>query len=70
MTERFYFMYSFTFLLLRTTAVAIYAASINEASKEPTKLLLSALPEVYNVEVIYKLLAYRHYQYYLINFLD
>lgn len=52
MIGRVYFLYSFGFLLLRTVSVSLYAASVNESSKEPTSLLLSVSTDVYNVEVM------------------
>ncbi|KAF2896732.1 hypothetical protein ILUMI_09439 [Ignelater luminosus] len=58
--SRVYFLYSFAFLLLRTISVSLYAANVNETSKEPTPLLLSVSPEVYNIEIerfLYKIQA-------------
>uniref|UniRef100_A0A8D8QIU6 Gustatory receptor for sugar taste 64f n=1 Tax=Cacopsylla melanoneura TaxID=428564 RepID=A0A8D8QIU6_9HEMI len=49
--EAIYFVYSFAYLLLRICAVSLYAASINDASKECTGVLFSIPSESYCVEV-------------------
>ncbi|XP_026683553.1 gustatory receptor for sugar taste 64f-like [Diaphorina citri] len=49
--EAIYFVYSFTCLLVRICAVSLYAASINDASKECTGVLFSIPSESYCVEV-------------------
>ncbi|KAF2904316.1 hypothetical protein ILUMI_01844, partial [Ignelater luminosus] len=46
-----YFFYSFGFLLGRTLAVAMYAAWINDESREPLKVLQSIPSENYCVEI-------------------
>lgn len=49
--QRGYFVFSFGFLLFRTIAVSIYAAWINDESKEPMHVLHSVQSSVYNQEV-------------------
>ncbi|KAI5707279.1 hypothetical protein M8J75_016302 [Diaphorina citri] len=49
--EAIYFVYSFTCLLVRICAVSLYAASINDASKECTGVLFSIPSESYCVEL-------------------
>lgn len=49
--EKIYFYYSFGFLIFRTVAVSLYAASINEESKGPLTVLYSVPSNVYNEEV-------------------
>lgn len=50
-TEKTYFFFSFGFLIFRTVAVSLYAAQINDASKEPTVTLHSVPSQTYNEEV-------------------
>ena len=49
--EAIYFVFSFTYLVGRTCAVFLYAASINDQSKKPKFILFSMLTESYGVEV-------------------
>ncbi|KAL1461916.1 hypothetical protein WDU94_013778 [Cyamophila willieti] len=49
--EAIYFVYSFAYLLLRICAVSLYAASINDTSKECMGVLFSIPSESYCVEV-------------------
>lgn len=49
--EKVYFFFSFGFLIIRTVAVAIYGAWINDESKKPANALNSVSSEVYNAEV-------------------
>lgn len=49
--QKVYFAFSFAFLLIRTVAVALYAAWINEESKEPASVLYSVPASTYNKEV-------------------
>ncbi|KAF5297657.1 hypothetical protein FQA39_LY11988 [Lamprigera yunnana] len=48
---RIYFMYSFLFLIFRTTAVLLYAASVNDVSKDAATMIMSTPPEVYNIVI-------------------
>ncbi|KAK9730415.1 Trehalose receptor [Popillia japonica] len=50
-TEKAYFFFSFGFLIFRTVAVSLYAAQINDASKEPTVILHSVPSIVYNEDI-------------------
>ncbi|XP_031336347.1 gustatory receptor for sugar taste 64f-like [Photinus pyralis] len=50
-TSRVYFIYSFLFLIFRTTAVSLYAASVNEEGRAAMKILFCVSSEAYNVEV-------------------
>lgn len=47
-----YFFYSFAFLILRTIAVSLYAAWINDESKEPAATLNSVPSATYSDEVM------------------
>lgn len=49
--QAIYFVYSFTYLLVRICAVSLYAASVNDASKECTSVLFSIPSESYCIEV-------------------
>lgn len=49
--EAIYFVFSFTYLVGRTCAVSLYAASINDQSKKPKAVLFSVPTESYGVEV-------------------
>ncbi|KAE9535846.1 hypothetical protein AGLY_007747 [Aphis glycines] len=49
--EAIYFVFSFTYLVGRTCAVSLYAASINDQSKKPKAILFSVPTESYGVEV-------------------
>lgn len=49
--EKIYFCFSFGFLIFRTVAVSLYAAQINDASKEPSVILQSVPSSIYNTEV-------------------
>ncbi|XP_050540082.1 gustatory receptor for sugar taste 64f [Daktulosphaira vitifoliae] len=49
--EALYFVYSFSYLVGRTCAVSLYAASINDESKIPKYVLFSVPSESYCVEV-------------------
>uniref|UniRef100_A0A2S2Q3F9 Putative gustatory receptor 64f n=1 Tax=Sipha flava TaxID=143950 RepID=A0A2S2Q3F9_9HEMI len=49
--EAIYFVFSFTYLVGRTCAVSLYAASINDQSKKPKGVLFSVPTESYGVEV-------------------
>lgn len=49
--EAIYFVFSFTYLVGRTCAVSLYAASINDQSKKPKAILFSVPTESYCVEV-------------------
>nr|XP_018911724.1 PREDICTED: gustatory receptor 5a for trehalose-like [Bemisia tabaci] len=46
-----YFVYSFSYLLVRTIAVSLFAASVHDQSKEPKSVLFSVPTESYCVEV-------------------
>lgn len=46
-----YFVYSFSYLVLRTMAVSLYAASIYDQSKQPKAVLYSVPSESYCTEV-------------------
>ncbi|KAF5297658.1 hypothetical protein FQA39_LY11989 [Lamprigera yunnana] len=48
---RIYFMYSFLFLIFRTSAVLLYAASVNDVSKVAVTMIMSTPPEVYNTAI-------------------
>ncbi|KAK4879374.1 hypothetical protein RN001_007520 [Aquatica leii] len=48
---RIYFMYSFVFLICRTTAVLLYASSIHETSRDAATMLMSTPPDVYNIAI-------------------
>lgn len=45
------FVFLFTYLVGRTCAVSLYAASINDQSKKPKATLFSVPTESYGVEV-------------------
>jgi len=49
--EALYFVFSFTYMVGRTCAVSLYAASINDQSKKPKAILFSVPTESYGVEV-------------------
>ncbi|XP_050434748.1 gustatory receptor for sugar taste 64f-like [Adelges cooleyi] len=49
--EALYFVYSFSYLVGRTCAVSLCAASINDQSKQPRNVLFSVPTESYGVEV-------------------
>ncbi|XP_015369415.1 PREDICTED: gustatory receptor for sugar taste 64f-like isoform X2 [Diuraphis noxia] len=49
--EAVYFVFSFTYLVGRTCAVSLYAASINDQSKKPKSILFAVPTESYGVEV-------------------
>lgn len=46
-----YFVYSFSYLVLRTMAVSLYAAAIYDQSKQPKAVLYSVPSESYCTEV-------------------
>lgn len=50
--QKVYFFYSFAFLIFRTVAVSLYAAWINDESKEPAGILNSVPSSMYDCEVI------------------
>ncbi|XP_028050888.1 gustatory receptor for sugar taste 64f isoform X2 [Monomorium pharaonis] len=49
--RKIYFCYSFGFLLSRTTAVSLYAASVHDESRLPAPILYSVPGSSYNTEV-------------------
>ncbi|XP_017784287.1 PREDICTED: uncharacterized protein LOC108567973 [Nicrophorus vespilloides] len=49
--DKFYFFFSFGFLIMRTIFVSIYAASVNDESKKPISILSSVPSHVYNLEI-------------------
>lgn len=59
--QKVYFGFSFGFLVLRTISVALYAAWINDESKEPAPVLYSVPSSVYNIEVSTLLSLMHHY---------
>lgn len=67
-TSALYFFYSFGFLLGRTVAVSLYAAWINEESREPLKFLHSVPSEYYCHEVGYTKYSNTNAQYFFIYF--
>lgn len=51
--EAVYFVFSFTYVVVRTCTVSLYAASVNHQSKKPKGVLFSVPTECYGVEVNY-----------------
>ncbi|XP_066149906.1 gustatory receptor for sugar taste 64f-like [Euwallacea fornicatus] len=49
--SKVYFVFSFVYLIFKTTTVSLYAAWINDESKGPTNALNSIDSSIYNVEV-------------------
>ncbi|XP_025834951.1 gustatory receptor for sugar taste 64e-like isoform X2 [Agrilus planipennis] len=49
--DKFYFFFSFAFLIARTFCVCLYAAWINDESREPIYILADVSSECFNVEV-------------------
>ncbi|XP_015369416.1 PREDICTED: gustatory receptor for sugar taste 64f-like isoform X3 [Diuraphis noxia] len=56
--EAVYFVFSFTYLVGRTCAVSLYAASINDQSKKPKSILFAVPTESYGVEVAGTIVTY------------
>ncbi|XP_046825826.1 gustatory receptor 5a for trehalose-like isoform X2 [Vespa crabro] len=50
--QKIYFCFSFGFLLTRTTAVSLYAASVNDESRLPAPILYSVSSASYSTEVM------------------
>lgn len=59
---RVYFIYSFGFLLVRTTAVSMVAADVDSESKKPIECLNSLPYYIYNDEVkrLLQLFFFKH----------
>lgn len=51
LVERFYFLYSFAFLILRTIAVSLFASNVHTESKKPAEVLNSLPNYTFNIEV-------------------
>ncbi|XP_063934145.1 gustatory receptor for sugar taste 64f-like [Zophobas morio] len=49
--DKIYYVYSFLFLILRTIAVALYAATIHTESKKPQHYLNTLSSDIYSVEI-------------------
>lgn len=48
----FYFWFSLLYLIVRTLAVSLYSASINDESKKPSEVFRAVPREAWNLEVL------------------
>ncbi|KAF7272880.1 hypothetical protein GWI33_014358 [Rhynchophorus ferrugineus] len=51
LARKVYFVFSFVYLIFKTTSVSLFAAWINDESKAPTNVLNSVDSALYNVEI-------------------